>query len=117
VTPFKTPKDKAAAVLNKLPEVRWDRCVRRMERVTAFGWIDREDGRSDFVVVYIDHHGAAGFATSSAKYSREFSERLFGTSEGHRDCERIEDVFGDLVPNKVALAASQCRREEDQRDE
>jgi hypothetical protein len=88
-----------------------------MERVTAFGWIDREDGRSDFVVVYIDHHGAAGFATSSAKYSREFSERLFGTSEGHRDCERIEDVFGDLVPNKVALAASQCRREEDQRDE
>lgn len=110
-----TPKDKAAAVLNKLPEVRWDRCVRRMENMTAFGWIDREDGRADFVVVYIDHGGPWAYATSSAEFSRSISERLFGITEGHRDCERIEDVFGDLVPNKITLAAKQAQREEDQR--
>jgi len=107
LTPFKTPNQKAAEVLNLLPEVRWDRCVRRMEWLAAYGWIDREDGRSDFVVVYVDHNGPVGYATSSAALSKTFSDRLFGSRVDHRDCERIEDVFGDLVKCKVTLNSEQ----------
>ncbi len=89
-----------AEQMNKLPEVRWDRCTVRDPGyvASAFGWIDRPDGRSDFVLVFFGER--FGFVTSSAEYTREISKRLLGTDEGHRDCQRIEDVMGDLVGNK-----------------
>jgi hypothetical protein len=90
-----------AEQMNKLPFVRWDRCVMRPGGGVAYGWIDRDDGRCDFVVIYLGER--FGFCTSSAKHSREISLLLLGTDEGHRDCERVAGVFGDQVANKVTL--------------
>lgn len=103
--------DEVASVLNSLEMVRWDRCVKREAtadnptRVTAYGWIDRDqDAYKDFVVIFFSDHRPIGYTTSSAKWSAEISRRLFGESQsaGHRECERIEDVFGDLVVNKTS---------------
>jgi hypothetical protein len=97
------PDDLIAAAMNALPEVKWDRCTRSPERCVAFGWISRgEDPRSDFVVLTFAPDTVA-MTTSSARYSREFARRLFGEASAltHRDCERVADVFGDLVLHKV----------------
>lgn len=99
-----------AGLMNKLPFVRWDRCTLNSAGSggVAFGWIDREDdGKADFVVLLFLGE-QFGFTTSSAKYSREISKALLGTDDGHRDCERVEDVFGDMVANKVCLSLPPC---------
>lgn len=97
-----------AGVMNSLPEVTWDRCVPRMSGGSAFGWIAREDGRSDFLVLYWDERGPCGYVTSSAKHSADFSRRLFGeeAAGNHKDCERVEKVFAGMVTNKVVLPAA-----------
>lgn len=98
---------RAAEVLNRFPVVRWDRCTIGDDRhglpeLTAFGWIDRDDGRTDFLLVQLDYDGdPVDFTTSSAKYSEQIMERLYGSAEGHRPCQRIDDVFGESVPNRV----------------
>lgn len=89
--------------LNGLPEVEWDRCTRGGGELTVFGWIGRDDGRSDFVVMVFDEDGLSWFTTSSALLSSEFSRRLLGEDAPHMPCERVEDVFGDLVRRKVVL--------------
>lgn len=101
--------------MNRLDFVRWDRCVRHDNTAVAYGWISRDDGRSDFVLLdfsWGDTEGldgstltwfAVGFSTSSAVYSAIISRLLHGGGEGveHRDCERVEDVLGALVNWKV----------------
>lgn len=98
--------------MNRLPLVRWDRCVEHDVTAATFGWIERPDGRSDFVLLdfsWGDTVGlagetltwlAVGFSTSSARHSDEMSAQL-ELGEGHKDCERIEDVFGDAVRQRV----------------
>lgn len=106
-----------AVVLNKFPEVKWDRLTRSnsdyrsgAETVwiaTCFGWIAREDGRSDFLVIELSRYGTdelwPTFTTSSAELSEEFNRRLWGDEVGHNECERVEDVFGPMVTNRVKL--------------
>ena len=105
-----------AAKMNLLPEVAWDRWGGWYEYpgdqgimvASVFGWIARDDGRSDFMVLSGFWAEGAGlyhlsFNTSSARYSREFSERL--GMDDHRDCRRVEDDFGSLVERKVEVAA------------
>jgi hypothetical protein len=48
---------------------------------------------------------SVGFSTSSAKHSRSIAERLNGPSAEHRDCDRVEQVFGPLVERKVEIPA------------
>lgn len=85
--------DEVAQAMNSFGEtVRWDRCVARDDGGVVFGWIARADGRSDFLCLYWGE-GGFGMTTSSAEHSERFSQILFGTSEGHRPCQRIEDVF------------------------
>ena len=91
--------DSIAWAMNLLDMVDWDRCTVSLERGTVFGWIERDDGRNDFVVLFWDATGF-GYTTSSAKHSREIGERLGFPEGGHRDCERVEDVFGNRV-NRV----------------
>lgn len=80
--------------LNKLPEVVWDRFAGDgVDNVSVFGWIERDDGRSDFAFVMIDKDGPWLVSTSSAKYSAEFSARLGMGSDGHTGCRRVEDHF------------------------
>ena len=102
-------KDRRAEVLNRFPEVSWDRCAGGREQFTAFGWIPRDDGRSDFVVLQFmekpdGEEDWCWEVTSSAKHSADFSRRLGFKPEEHSDCERVEIVFGDLVLGAIRLA-------------
>jgi hypothetical protein len=92
-----------AALMNQLPEVTWDRCVVRDFAVSAFGWIGREDGRSDyFLLIYFAPDNWVT-STSSARYSREFNERLHGaTDTNHQDCSPVREAFGVLVERSLS---------------
>lgn len=105
-------REALAELLNRFPEVRWDRMAFGewplddvgLADGCVFGWIDREDGRSDFMLV--EWKGdAAGFTTSSGWYSAEFSIRMHGADAAHSDCERVEHVLGELVPGAIRLAS------------
>lgn len=104
-----TPDEQMAAYMNRLDFVKWDRLVRLGARLKAYGWIDRPgseaDGRADFVLLVFDVREGddvfIDFTTSSASYSEEICRRLFDTAAGHVDCERVDDVFGELVPRTV----------------
>lgn len=82
----------ATAILKLFPEVNWDRWNGDGEtHVSVFGWLAREDGKFDFVLLMFDADGPWYFTTSSARYSAEFSGRLgWG---GHSDCKRVEHFF------------------------
>lgn len=99
--------DVVAEVLNRFPEVTWDRCTADAVELVVYGWIDRDgDAYKDFLVLRFDNEGAAAFHTSSAALSRSFATRLWGDDaggEGHLDCERVEQVFGDRVARMVVL--------------
>lgn len=100
-----------AGWLNRLPFVRWDRLTdwrtpsRDHAGVTVFGWIARDDGRSDFVLMefFSWNHDPPGFSTSSAERSAEIAELLYGPGGDHFPCQRVEHVFGFLVEHKVEL--------------
>ena len=95
--------EELAAVLNLFPEVRWDRTAGTAGSRVAFGWVDRADGRADFLLVTFTAKGAVGFTTSSAEHSAEWHRRLYGTDAGHSSCRRVEDVFGELVANAIHI--------------
>ncbi len=82
------------------PEVMWD----RYGDTFVFGWIDREDGKSDFCVL---HYGKklAWVTTSSKKYSAEFTKRWSGGKFPHDDCKRVEYGFPE-IPNKIVLTTT-----------
>ena len=115
MNPVKTATAEVKAALaermNRIPEVEWDRAILHDGSAAVYGWVDR-DGRKDFVVIAAqwgktdDLDGkpltwfAVGFTTSSAALSAKISERLYGDASNHRDCELVDDVFGDLVNRK-----------------
>lgn len=93
--------------MNLFPEVAWDRWGgwydypvehegEGVSTAAPFGWIEREGSLFfDFFVLHVfwtAEHGIyhVGSDTSSARYSREFSERL-GIGAVHLDCRRIAD--------------------------
>lgn len=85
--------------------VRWDRYAGKPEKFQLFGWIDRPDGRSDFILFEVTPEGI-GYTTSSAERSEEISRRLNDgqASETHNPCRRVErhPVAADLA-NVVRL--------------
>jgi hypothetical protein len=91
-------RDSISATLAAFPEVKWDRMVSWAEGTEVYGWVAREDGRSDFVLLAFDFKGplTIGITTSSAEHSETFYTRLFGTLAGHVHCERVADVLGEL---------------------
>ncbi len=83
--------------LNKLPEVIWDRFAGDgIKDVSVYGWLHRDDGKSDYVLVMIDKDGPWLISTSSAKYSADFSARLGMGGSGHTPCRRVEDHFAGV---------------------
>lgn len=98
-----------AKILNRFPEVRWDRLTRYEDwYVSVFGWMNRDDGRSDFVVITWENRDGQVFTnlkTSSAEKSHEFGIRLHGDflNRVHLACERVEHVLGELVPNCIRI--------------
>lgn len=101
-------KKVVAAVLNRLPFVTWDRLVEIPGGdVDVYGWIPREDGRSDFVLATFPppiDADVVGFTTSSDRYSEEIGWLIHGEADAeHVPCQRVEHVLGDLVEQKVVL--------------
>jgi hypothetical protein len=90
---MKIAKKKIEEILNRFPEVTWDRWSGNLDAMQIFGWIERDDGRADFLVLKIVGGIAVYFTTSSAQYSREFTDRL---NFIHRDCKRCEKDFPKL---------------------
>lgn len=84
--------------LNRFPEVTWDRWSGGNPNMAVFGWIPREDGKADFVLLHFNNEGPTFISTSSAKYSAEFCARLadFGFGDDHHPCERVEDYFPNV---------------------
>lgn len=85
--------------------IRWDRYTSSTKKLSLFGWIPREDGRSDFVLLTVIPEGI-GFTTSSAEYSEEISRRLNGgePTGTHNDCLRVEaHPAAAELPNVVRL--------------
>lgn len=109
-------KEVIADILNVLPEVRWDRVAGTPERFLVFGWVDREkDLRSDFVALTVEPGlGELSYylTTSSAERSTEFMQRIddhHGVSAEEREhfpCQRVENIFGDLVPGAIVAATT-----------
>ncbi len=106
-------KTQVAAAMNLLPFVRWDRFIdweydEGSNGVLVYGWIDRDDGRADFVTLQFE--SAWGWkpdqcaaTTSSAARSREIQQLLGHDAADHADCKRVDEHFGDLVRNKTSL--------------
>jgi hypothetical protein len=92
-----------APFMEKLPFVTWDRYTHGPTWVNVYGWIARDDGRSDFVLLHIySGNSLPSFWTSSALYSTKVAELLYGSAEGHVDCKRVEDA-GLEISNVVRL--------------
>lgn len=98
-------REQITGKLNDFPEVNWDRAAGADSSYgCAFGWIDREDERKDFMVLHWwkqDDGLDFSFTTSSAALSEEMARRL-GHGDEHADCERVEDLFPD-VARKILL--------------
>lgn len=74
------------SILNEFPEVMWDRFTGTTDdELVVYGWIKRNDGRSDFLVLYIQGMQVVRWVTSSARYSEVFSKRI-----DHNECKRVE---------------------------
>lgn len=88
--------------MNMLPIVKWDRMLETKRAITVYGWIDRPDGRSDFVSLRFAQPVVMTvqpeLVTSSAYHSMRLHKCL--RMEPH-DCKRISDEFGDSVHHKV----------------
>lgn len=79
------------STLNLFPEVVWDRWGGIIGGVMViFGWIERKDGKSDFLVLLFRGSTAIQMITSSADNSVDFSARL---DFGHSNCNRVENYF------------------------
>jgi hypothetical protein len=100
-------RQQIAAKMDEFPEVMWDRAAGGGEYGVAYGWIDRDDGRNDFLVLqwWQPQHADArldfGMTTSSARLSEEFTRRIDPGLE-HVPCERVEDEL-PAVRRKIIL--------------
>ncbi len=89
-------------ILNKLPEVRWDRYAQANNEFIIYGWIKRNDKRFDFVILRFFNNQVDSFITSSAKYSNSIHKRL-GFLIPHEPCKRVEDLFPRNEVNSIHL--------------
>lgn len=105
------PNERMAEYLNRLPFVAWDRCIRGTVEADGetftfcdvYGWITRRDGQRDYVKIdFVGWSEVPGVSTSSAKHSAEIARLCNGANAPHFDCERVAEVFGDLVERTAA---------------
>ena len=99
-------KDKIERILNLYPEVKWDRFAGALsDKCVFYGWVERDDHRTDlrrdFLTLIFDHGEVQSLTTSSAVYSAAFAERVFGQTEDHFPCLRVEQFFPNV--NSIAL--------------
>lgn len=81
-------RQRIADTANQLPFVEWDRTVLMEDygQAVLYGWIRRDDGRADFVVLqFWDDPDAVAWVTSSAEYSPTINDILTPELE-HNPC-------------------------------
>ena len=85
-------------MLQRLPFVEWDRGIVAETVATVFGWIQRHDGKRDFVYLEFDRSTSevVWWATSSAKYSRQITDALVPGTD-HFDCKPFETVLQEML--------------------
>lgn len=67
---FKPAIPHLTELLNRLPFVTWDRLIVEDEWVCVYGWIARDDRRSDFVLFRVPLNPEADGATSYTSSAR-----------------------------------------------
>lgn len=82
-------------ILSLFPEVKWDRMAGEYDKFAIYGWIDRPDGKKDFVILIFDDLRVSCYLTSSSKLSPEIGRRL-GFDSNHKPCVRVEHLFPDI---------------------
>jgi hypothetical protein len=83
--------------LNLFPEVIWDRYTAWGDMFSVFGWIARDDERSDFYTLDFNNGRFCDSNCSSARFSEEFWRRICSVhpefpDDGHINCRRVEDL-------------------------
>lgn len=89
----KKGKQELQKTCNLFPEVRWDRYCAYPKSSTVFGWISREDGKFDVLLLYFTKDKLRSYMTTSSRYSVDFGERLakyLDTGLSHQSCKRVE---------------------------
>jgi hypothetical protein len=83
-----------ALIAKKIP-VEWDRYIEDDGTYNVYGWIQRSDGKRDFLLVSIkeDLGTYVSFVTSSAKYSKTLTGLIHGDTSEHIDCKKVEDLY------------------------
>ena len=97
-----------AKVMNLVPQVRWDRCIPLDDLIRIYGWVERPDGRADFVIFeswLVEGRPELNFFTSSPdpELATTIATALGIAINDHVDCQRIEEVFGGMVTNAIKL--------------
>lgn len=95
-------KDRIIAPLSDI--VEWDRYRIRDETEGGyiFGWIKRDEGNYDFVVLNfqkVDDTIIVSYNTSSKKYSKEIGDRLGCKDNTYAECRPA----GEIVPPSAKL--------------
>lgn len=120
--------DVVAEYANRIPEAQWDRYVAyQVDQdgeprtcATVFGWVARDDGRSDFVTLrwdWMERQAFPEYVTSSAWLSPQLGGRLYRdqdwyVSSEHVDCRRVEDTFGDRIASAVRIDKTAATRDQ-----
>ena len=77
--------------------IHWDRfTVTEDGFYVVYGWIPRSDHNRDFLMLEMwesDPPSEVFYTTSSAKYSKQIMEVLYGDEFEHNDCRKIEELY------------------------
>ena len=104
---YNIPKKLMERDMLSIDFVDWDRFVKSSieHKVELYGWIKREDTKTDFVVLaYImedDGTWTTSYITSSSEMSEVIHERLGCEQCAHNKCIRVEKEFN--IDNMVRL--------------
>ena len=85
-------------VLSRAVGVEWDRTSGPASAFNVFGWIRREDGGRDFVVVGFEYSEVSGYATSSARHSLLIGRLLYGSADywNHYPCVPVSGEYPEV---------------------
>jgi hypothetical protein len=80
-------------ILEKFDFVEWDRYIESPGAYAIYGWIQRGDGKRDFLILYWTkvHKKIVTYVTSSAKYDNRISQ-LTGISDIEQ-CKKISELL------------------------
>lgn len=99
-----TTRTRMVDVMARFPEVVWDRFAGTDANLVVYGWIERDDDRSDLIaILFYEEATSLGWFTTSALHSADFAARLGYAPEEHSECERVEEHFAGLLSDEAMV--------------